>query len=96
MIFFKISSGSCQKLAQILAEFSRLSRLKINRNKSSIWFSWNTPMHIQKSMADLIEVKVVDKIGKYLGSYMDCTADKRTIGKEIIQKISKKLQGWKS
>ena len=47
-------------------------------------------------MVELFGIKVMDKIGKYLGSYVDCSTDRRTIGKEIIQKISKKLQGWKA
>ena len=76
MIFFKVNSNYCKKVAQILVEFNRFSELKINRNKSFLWFSWNTPIDIQKSMVDLIGVKVVDKIGKYLGSYVDCSVDK--------------------
>ena len=35
-------------------------------------------------MAELLGVKVVNKIGKYLGFYVDCSTGRRTIGKEII------------
>ena len=67
IFFFKVSFASCNKLSQMLINFSKLSGNQINRNKSFIWFSDNTPRHIQEKIAKLLRVKLVDKIGKYLG-----------------------------
>ena len=41
-------------------------------------------------MVETIGFKIVDRIDKYLGSYIDILANRKRIGHEIIQKISKK------
>ena len=96
MIFFRVTQDSCQRLNQILQEFGRLPRLQINKNKSLTWFSENAPRNVKYRMAKILRIKMVDMIDKYLGSYVDCFDDKRKIGHEVIQKITKKLQGWKT
>ena len=47
-------------------------------------------------MAKTVGFKIVARIDKYLGSYIDNSSNKKRIGQELIQKISKKLQGWKA
>ena len=41
-------------------------------------------------------IKVVTKLGKYLGTYVDHHKDSANIGNEILAKMTKKLQGWKA
>ena len=46
-------------------------------------------------MVKILGFKIVERIDRYLGSYVDSSADKKRIGQEIIQKLAKKLQAWK-
>ena len=48
------------------------------------------------ALANVLSFKLVDRVGKYLGTYIDKASDKVQIGKEIMQKINKRLQGWKA
>ena len=96
IIFFKVTRESCKHLNNILQTFSITSRLYINRQKSSIWFNRNNPPYIKSQVVVILNFNIVDKLDKYLGSYITNLVDKRKIGQEIIQKLSKKFQGWKT
>ena len=40
--------------------------------------------------------RLVHKFGRYQGTYIDESDRRKDIGKELISKLNKKLQGWKS
>ena len=62
---------------------------------TEIWFSPNTPRTTRKVYAEQFGFTLVQEFGKYLGIFIDSPKDRNMIGKEVVDKLNKKLQGWK-
>ena len=72
-----------------------MSSLQLNKTKTEIWTSPNTPKHQQHVLARYFDFKVVHSFGKCLGTYLDGPNRRRDIAREVTIKITKK-QGWKA
>ena len=96
ILFIKVNKSTYQAIQDIFNQFEEMSGLTINREKSEIWFGPNTPKQPRKEYVDQLGLRMVRKFGKYLGTYVDEPTRRMDIGKELIDKVSKKLQGWKS
>ncbi|XP_074363421.1 putative mitochondrial protein AtMg00310 [Apium graveolens] len=81
-------------MASILQKYERLSGQKINFGKSDIVFSPNTCELERRGICVMLEVKLKDKSGKYLGMPMYIGRNKREIFGFISDKIKSKLQSW--
>ena len=46
------------------------SKLMVNKSKFKFWFNSNTPKFKRKEFAKQLGIKVVEKFGKYLGTYI--------------------------
>ena len=68
----------------------------MNHTKSKVWFSPNTLKVKRKGFVDKFGIQLVNKFGKYLGTYIDELNRRNDIGKELIRKLNRKLQGWKT
>ena len=94
--FFKATKQSCQVVNSILNQFQLAFGLIVNKSKSEVCFSSNTPKSKRKELAQLLKLKLMQTFGKYLDTYIDGLNRRQEIGKEILAKINKKLQGWKA
>ena len=73
-----------------------MSSLRVNKDNTEIWFSPNTPINQRNMLAEYFGFKVVSSFGKYLGTYIDGSYRRIDIAKEVINKLTRKLQGWKA
>ena len=72
-----------------------MSSLQVSKIKPEIWFNQNTLKAKWNILVGYFDFKVVSSFGKYLGTYIDGHHRKQDIVREVITKISKKLEGWK-
>lgn len=68
----------------------------MNFDKSSLFFSSNTPECIKLACCDYLNINPQNKLGNYLGIPILQDVSKYKVLVAIKEKIAKKLQGWKS
>ncbi|XP_050387335.1 uncharacterized protein LOC126803595 [Argentina anserina] len=94
-IFLLGTLKNCKSLAQILNEYCTTSGQMINREKSSIYFSPNTPRQMAFLMGELLSFKKVYNPGIYLGMPSLWGRSKRVALSFIKERIHEKIDGWK-
>ncbi|KAF7812220.1 ribonuclease H [Senna tora] len=81
---------------RILEAFGEMSGLFMNPQKSEVKFTSNCPPSIKNSCADILQCQTLDRLGKYLGGFIDGPARDRQNFKVIMDHLTKRLQGWKA
>ena len=67
VLFCSTKEEECQKIFDILAIYERGSGQKINREKTNIFFSSNTPHEVQARIQQVLGVPAIRHFEKYLG-----------------------------
>ena len=67
VIFCSAKEEECQKILDILAIYERGSGQKINREKTNIFFSSNTPHEVQVRIQQVLGVPTIRHFEKYFG-----------------------------
>ena len=67
MLFCKASTQECRNLMAILDLYEAASRQKVNADKSSIFFSINTPLELKVEIMEVMGPMQDSKHNKYLG-----------------------------
>ncbi|KAL3512213.1 hypothetical protein ACH5RR_024930 [Cinchona calisaya] len=104
ILFFKTDRKSCEPIEKLLQNFEQASGQKLNRNKSSLYFSPNTPRQDQRMVRRLFGVQKAKEKDRYLGSFIqeklknsdffflvDKTKTRMMIG---IQNLCHRLKGF--
>ena len=73
-----------------------MSGLQVNKDNTEIWFSLNTFKNQRNILSRYFGFRVAKSFGKYLGTYIDDSYKRIDIAKEVINKLTRKLQGWKA
>ncbi|KAF7827173.1 reverse transcriptase [Senna tora] len=84
--FQKVDSRSISAIKNTLNSFLSCFGLSINNSKSSIWFSNNTPPSMRNTTTRDLNFSIVDKPGKYLGSFLGFKG-KTTLINSVISPI---------
>ena len=73
LIFCKALENECQALLEVLTTYERALGQKINRAKTTLFFSKSTNLDMQLSIKEALGVPVVQHYEKYLGlpSFID-------------------------
>ncbi|GJZ76993.1 reverse transcriptase [Tanacetum coccineum] len=95
IFFFRSSSAEVINLKNILIRYCRSSGQMINYEKSEVSFSANVEPHVRTHIIESLEVREVTVQYKYLGLPSVIGRSKKVVFRAIIDKIKKKLQGWK-
>lgn len=90
-IFAKASKGSARNTLNVLNNFALTSGLKINFNKSSLYFSENTTNHIRNDIANIIQIQ--HKTTLYFGINNIIYWRDPVNTKDIMIRIKNKLAG---
>ena len=67
LIFCRAKEDECLKLLEILAAYKRASGQKLNRAKTTLFFSKSTSSEVQEVIKEALGVQVVQQYEKYLG-----------------------------
>ncbi|GKC11627.1 reverse transcriptase, partial [Tanacetum coccineum] len=95
IFFFRASSAEVINLKNILVRYCTSSGQVINYEKSEVSFSANVEPHVRIHIIESLEVRKVIVQPKYLGLPSIIGGSKKVVFQAIIDKIKKKLQGWK-
>ena len=85
----------CDELQRVLEVYERASSQQLNRAKTSLFFSKNTPREIQGAIQSRFGAQVIKQHEKYLGLPSLVGKNKRNTFNDIKEKLGKKLAGWK-
>nr|XP_023889988.1 uncharacterized protein LOC112002055 [Quercus suber] len=95
LLFCKISSQECQHLIDILRLYEAAFDQKINSDKSSVFFSANTPEEKKIESLDILGPMQDSRHSKYLGLPSVIGKSKIEVFAEIKERVGRKLSGWK-
>ena len=79
----------------ILNVYDQCSGQKINREKTTLFFSSNTDPSIQQEIQDFWGSQGTNNFDKYLGLSVMIGRSKRAIFNSLKERIVQRLKGWK-
>ena len=89
-----ITSWMCM-LQRVLEVYEQASGQQLNKAKTSLFFSSNTPKEIQDEIKRRFGAQVIKQHEKYLGLPSLVGRNKRSTFNDIKEKLGRKLSGWK-
>ena len=95
VLFYHAKQAKCQVILNILASYERGSGKKINKDKTNLFFSTNTPQDVRESIQQLLGVPSIRNFEKYLVILALVGRGKKQSFSYIKECVWKKLQGWK-
>ena len=95
LIFCKASINECSEPKRILQVYEDASGQQLNRAKTSLFFSNNTPRLIQEDIKNRFGAHVIKQQEKYLGLPSLVGKNKKSTFNDIKEKLRKKLTRWK-
>ena len=85
----------CESLQRIIGIYEKASGQLLNRAKTSLFFSKNTPTDIKEEFKRRFDAQVIRQHEKYLGLPSLVGHSKRNTFMELKEKLARKLAGWK-
>lgn len=95
LFFLQATLQNCEMLSDLLHTFCVASGQLINVDKSSIYFSPNTPVEVVHLLSAIMQIPAVFDPGKYLGLPTIWHRSKKAALGFIKESIIKKVKGWK-
>ena len=95
LLFCKANDQECHKLIEILELYEAASGQKVNAEKSSVFFSHNTPHEKKCAVLNILGPMQDTRHGKYLGLPSIIARSKTEVFAELKEKVGRKLAGWK-
>lgn len=83
------------RVSQILKEYEWGSGQKLNKEKTSLFFSKNTPKEVQEDVKNLFETQLIKQHEKYLGLPLLIGRGKKKAFSRIKDQIGRRIGGWK-
>ena len=80
-------------MLEILSSYERLSRQKLNRDKTSLYFGKSTSLEMQNQIMSALGVSALRQYEAYLGLPTLVGRNKRASFDHLKQRVWKKLQG---
>ncbi|KAL0342114.1 UNVERIFIED_CONTAM: putative mitochondrial protein [Sesamum calycinum] len=94
MVFSPADVPTVHAICQILNVYKLASGQEINWHKSSAVFSRNTPIDIQRDLAEALGLRLENKHEVYLGLPAVAFRSKRALFAALKDRIWKRIQGW--
>ena len=85
----------CSNIWTILREYKMAFGQKMNREKTSLFFSKNTTMEVKDSIKRLFGAQVIKQHEQYLGLPSLVSKGKKKASNKIKDQVGKKIAGWK-
>ena len=85
----------CSNIWTILCEYEMAFGQKMNKEKTSLFFSKNTTMEVQDSIKRLFKAQVIKQHEQYLGLPSLVSKGKKKAFNKIKDQVGKKIAGWK-
>ena len=95
LLFCKANSQECGNVLKILSDYEAVSGQKINREKTSLFFSKSTDEETRQEIQGVLGVQEIKFFEKYLGLPSLVGRGKKASFNYIKERVWRKLQGWK-
>ena len=95
LLFCKVNSVEWRYLTKILERYERASGQKLNKDKTSLFFSHNTSSEKREEISQLLGLKAMEKYEKYLGLPTLVGRLRLKAFKGIKDKVWAQLNDWK-
>ncbi|KAA3484846.1 reverse transcriptase [Gossypium australe] len=87
LLFMRNKKGEVEAFMNILNGFEKMSRQKINLEKSMVYFSPNTPTNQCELIRNMLRMKVVEKLDNYLDLLLYIRKMKSLPFKDILNRV---------
>ena len=94
-IFLRAIKEECQHLLELLSKYEQASGQAINRQKTTLFFSWNTKLEVKMAIQGMMGARIMENCEKYLGLPMMGGKAKINTFKDLGEKITRRVVGWK-
>lgn len=95
LLFGAASFSQARVMDHVLADFCAILGQSISRNKSTVWFSPNTPVYLQHSICSAFHIPSTRNLGTYLGIPLIHGRTRVAHFRYILDKAHRRLAGWK-
>ena len=95
LIFCRASVGDCAQIAEVLATYEKELGQKLNKEKTSLFFSKNTSRDFQERAKETFGAQIIQQHEKYLGLPPLMGRSKKKAFNRIKDQVSRKIAGWK-
>ena len=95
MVFCQASTEECHRLLEILAWYEKASGQVVNKEKTTLFFSKNTPELVKGSIQQIWGVQGTANLEKYLGLPAFVGKSKKQTFNALKARIAQRLHGWK-
>jgi hypothetical protein len=95
LLFCRASIRECHKIQEILIIYEKALGQQLNRAKTTLFFSRNTPQDMQEELKDILGVPSIQQYEKYLGLPSLIGKAKITCFSQIKERVWSKIKGWK-
>ena len=95
LLFCRASSADCHHLMEVLEKYERASGQMINKEKTALFFSKNTPAQVRTTIQHLWGIQGTVNFEKYLGLLAIIGKSKQQTFSGLKELIARRLQGWK-
>lgn len=96
LLFGEASETQAQIVIDCLDKFCKASGERVNRSKSSLFFSKNIPPDLKGRIKRIMGIKISAEIGHYLGFPLSMERKSMNKFQYIVNKVKSKLAAWKS
>ena len=95
LIFCKANIEECSTLEEILDIYEGSTGQQLNREKTSLFFSQNTPQEIQEAIKNRFGADIIRQHEAYFGLPSLVGRSKCNTFRALKEKLNNKLSGWK-
>ena len=95
LLICEATPRECHRLLDILVKYEATSGQAINHQKTSLFFSLNTRHEVKEEIQGLMGAQIMSGCEKYLGLPMVGGKSKISTFKELQEKVTKRVMGWK-
>jgi ribonuclease HI len=95
LLFCRSNIAHWSNLTAILNSYEKASGQKLNSNKTSIFFSKNTPTEDKEIILEFAGIPATSRYDKYLGLPAMVGRSRMKAFKNITERVWKRLQDWK-
>ena len=95
IIFGKVSVDEGNRVLKVLVDYEKESGNKLNKEKTSLFFSRNTSREIQEEIKEIFVAQIIHKHERYLGLLSLVGKGKIKAFSCIKDQVGRKIAGWK-
>ncbi|KAF7147859.1 hypothetical protein RHSIM_Rhsim03G0112800 [Rhododendron simsii] len=95
ILFWEASDAGCRAIEGILHKYEGASGQMVNKEKSTLFFSPNTPNDVKHGISNFLNIRIESQGGKYLGLPSIIGKSKTEVFKYVSDRVLERLKSWR-